>query len=46
MSAKFVPTFADKRCPAVSVTDPYGLILGFLDLLYKIRRPDFFKGGI
>jgi hypothetical protein len=28
------------------VTDPYGLILGFLDLLYKIRRPDFFKGGI
>jgi hypothetical protein len=26
-----VPTFADRGCHVVSVTDPYGRILGFLD---------------
>jgi hypothetical protein len=31
MSAKLVPTFVDKECHVVSVTDPYGRILGFLD---------------
>jgi hypothetical protein len=31
LSAKLVPTFADRRCRVVSVTDPYGRILGFLD---------------
>jgi hypothetical protein len=31
LSAKWLPTFADKRCHVVSVTDPYGRILGFLD---------------
>jgi hypothetical protein len=31
LSAKLVPTFADKGCHVVSVTDPYGRILGFLD---------------
>jgi hypothetical protein len=30
MSAKLVPTFADKCC-VVSTTDPHGCILGFLD---------------
>jgi CBS-domain-containing membrane protein len=30
-SAKLVPTFADRGCHMVSVTDPYGGILGFLD---------------
>jgi CBS-domain-containing membrane protein len=30
LSAK-LPTFADKGCHVVSVTDPYGHILGFLD---------------
>jgi hypothetical protein len=30
-SAKWLPTFADKGCHVVSVTDPYGRILGFLD---------------
>jgi CBS-domain-containing membrane protein len=30
MSAKLVPTFADGGCYVVSVTDPYGRILGFL----------------
>jgi hypothetical protein len=32
LSAKLVPTFADRRCQVVSVTDPYDRILGFLDL--------------
>jgi hypothetical protein len=31
LSAKLVPTFADRGCQVVSVTDPYGSILGFLD---------------
>jgi hypothetical protein len=30
-SAKWLPTFADKGCHVVIVTDPYGRILGFLD---------------
>jgi hypothetical protein len=29
--AKLVPTFANRRCHVVSVTDPYERILGFLD---------------
>jgi CBS-domain-containing membrane protein len=39
-SAKLVPTFADRGCHVVSVTDPYGRILGFLDrnryLFYQV----------
>jgi hypothetical protein len=31
LMAKLVPTFADRRCRMVSVTDPYSRILGFLD---------------
>jgi hypothetical protein len=31
LSAKWLPTFADKGCRVVSMTDPYGRILGFLD---------------
>jgi CBS-domain-containing membrane protein len=31
LSAKLVPTFADRECHVVSVTDPYGRILGFLN---------------
>jgi hypothetical protein len=30
-SANLVPTFADRGCHVVSVTHPYGHILGFLD---------------
>jgi hypothetical protein len=30
-SAKWLPTFEDKGCQVVSVTDPYGRILDFLD---------------
>jgi hypothetical protein len=32
LSAKLVPTFAGRGCHVVSVTDPCGRILGFLDL--------------
>jgi hypothetical protein len=31
LSAKLVPTFTDRECHVVSVADPYGRILGFLD---------------
>jgi hypothetical protein len=31
LSAKLVPTFADRGCRMVSTTDPHGRILGFLD---------------
>jgi hypothetical protein len=31
LSAKLVPAIADRGCHVVSVTDPYGRILGFLD---------------
>jgi hypothetical protein len=31
LSAKWLPTFADRGCHVVSVTDPYGRILDFLD---------------
>jgi hypothetical protein len=31
LSAKLVPTFADRGCHVVSVTDPHGRILGVLD---------------
>jgi hypothetical protein len=31
LSTKLVPTFTDRGCHVVSVTDPYGRILSFLD---------------
>jgi hypothetical protein len=31
LSAKLVPTFADRGCHVVGVTEPYGRYLGFLD---------------
>jgi hypothetical protein len=31
LSAKLMPTSADRGCHVASVTDPYGRILGFLD---------------
>jgi hypothetical protein len=37
LSAKLVPTFLDRECHVVSVTGPYGRILGFtLSLLYLL----------
>jgi hypothetical protein len=32
LPAKWLSTFADRGCHVVSVTDPYGRILGFLDM--------------
>jgi hypothetical protein len=37
LSAKSVPTFADEGCNVVSVTDPYGHNLGFLDRMDRIH---------
>jgi hypothetical protein len=31
LSAKWLPTFVDRGCHVISVTDPYGRILDFLD---------------
>jgi hypothetical protein len=39
LSAKLVPTFADRGCNVVSAADPYGHILSFLDR----RRYFFFR---
>jgi hypothetical protein len=36
LSAKLVPTFANRGCHVVSVTDPYGRILGFLNRFNNI----------
>jgi hypothetical protein len=38
LSAKLVPTFADIGCYVVSVTDPCGRNLGFLDRINKLYR--------
>jgi hypothetical protein len=36
LSAKLVPTFADRRCDVVSVMDPYAHFLGFLYTVTKL----------
>jgi hypothetical protein len=41
LSAKLVPTFADRGCQVVSATDPFSRILGFLDLESVLRRCSF-----
>jgi hypothetical protein len=46
MSAKLVPTFADRGCHVVSVTDPYGRILALLDILRKIIRINALRSGV
>jgi hypothetical protein len=38
LSEKWLPTCADRGCHVVSVTDPYGRILGFLDRSRKRRQ--------
>jgi hypothetical protein len=40
LSAKLVPTSADRGCHVVSVTDPYGCILRFLDRTYCVNPID------
>jgi hypothetical protein len=48
LSAKLVPTSADRGCHAVSVTDPYDRILGFLDrssyFFFQVA-PQLYSGG-
>jgi hypothetical protein len=44
LSAKLVPTFADRGCSVVSVTDPHGRILVFPDRMYGIRNSKVLKG--
>jgi hypothetical protein len=43
--AKLAPTFADRGCHVVSVTDPYGRILGFLERDGFIYVPNFVNIG-
>jgi hypothetical protein len=43
LSAKLVPNFADKGVSRVSVTDPYGRILGFLDRSRYFSRGRYFS---
>jgi hypothetical protein len=38
LPAKLVPTFADRGYHMVSVTDPYGRIVGFLKLIYPVKK--------
>jgi hypothetical protein len=46
LSAKLVPTFADRGCHVVSVTDPYGRILGFLDRYFFFQvAPQLYSRG-
>jgi hypothetical protein len=40
LSAKLVPTFADRRWHVVSVTDPYGRHFGFLDQKLKYEQTE------
>jgi hypothetical protein len=40
LSAKLVPTSADRGCNVISVTDPYGRILGFLNRAYCVNPID------
>jgi hypothetical protein len=48
LSAKLAPTFADLGCHVVSVTDPYGRILGFSrqePLLFYQVAPQLYSQG-
>jgi hypothetical protein len=48
LSAKLVPTFADRGCRVVSATDPQGRILDFLDRsrysFFQVA-PQLYSGG-
>jgi hypothetical protein len=48
LSANLVPTFVDRGCHVVSVTDSYGRILGFLDrsrYFFFLVAPQFYSRG-
>jgi hypothetical protein len=48
LSAKLVPTFADRGCRVASAADPHGRILGFLDrnryYFFQVA-PQFYSRG-
>jgi hypothetical protein len=48
LSAKLVPNFTDRGCHVVSVADPYGGILGFLDrslyFFFQVAPQLYFRG--
>jgi hypothetical protein len=50
LSVTSVPTFEDRGCYVVSVTDPYGRILGFLDgshyFLFKVAPQLYSRGWV
>jgi hypothetical protein len=50
LSVKLVPTSADTGCHVVSVTDPYGRILGFLDrshyLFFQVAPQLYSRGWV
>jgi hypothetical protein len=47
LPAKLVPTFADRGCHVVSVTDPYSRIHGFLDRsrYFFFQAAQLYSGG-
>jgi CBS-domain-containing membrane protein len=48
LSAKLVPTIADRGCHVVSVTDPYGHILGVIDqsrYFFFLVAPQLYSRG-
>jgi hypothetical protein len=49
-SASLLPTFADRGCHVISVTDPYGRILGFLDrsrnIFLKVAPQLYSRGSV
>jgi hypothetical protein len=49
LSSKLVPTFVDRGCHVVSVTDPYDRILGFLDksrFFYQLAPQLYSRGWV
>jgi hypothetical protein len=50
LSAKWLPTFADRGCNVVSATDPYGCILGFLErsryFFYQVAPQLYSRGSV
>jgi hypothetical protein len=49
LSAKWLPTFADRGCHMVSVMDPYGRIHGFLDrsrFFYQVAPQLYSRGWV
>jgi hypothetical protein len=50
LSTKLMPTFVDRGCHVVSVTDPYGSILGFLDrsryFFFQVAPQLYWRGWV